>query len=107
MSKYVWIAVFVPVAHADKIRNVMGNWGAGKAGNYSHCSFSSKGVGRFIPLRGAKPKLGKVGRLEEVTEEKVEMICDKARLKKVILEMKKVHPYEEPAFYVYEYFRNP
>ena len=55
MNKYVWIVVFVPEAQADKIRKVMGDMGAGKIGSYSHCSFSTKGFGRFISFkRGGK-----------------------------------------------------
>ncbi len=104
MSGFVSIVVFVPENHADKVRKVMGNEGAGNVGNYSHCSFSSKGVGRFLPLEGAKPTVGKVGKPEEVVEERIEMICEKSKLKKVILEMKKIHPYEKCAFYIYEHF---
>ena len=65
------------------------------------CSFSQKGVGRFKPEKGAHPNIGEVGRLESVTEERVEFMCERKLLKKVIAAIKKVHPYEEVALDVY------
>jgi len=100
-TEKVKIVVFVPVSHADAVRQAVGDVGAGKIGNYSHCSFSSKGLGRFLPLQGANPTIGEVGKPEAVEEERIEFICDKDKLPKVISAMKKVHPYEEVAFDVY------
>jgi hypothetical protein len=100
-SKNIKIVVFVPEAHADVVRKAMGDAGAGKIGNYSYCSFSSKGQGRFLPLKGANPSIGKIGTPEIVNEERIEFVCEKKNLKKVIFAMKKSHPYEEVAFDVY------
>jgi hypothetical protein len=99
--KKVKIVVFVPKTHTDVVRQAMGNAGAGKIGNYSHCNYSGDGVGRYKPFNGAKPFIGKVGKFEEVEEERIEFICDKDKAKKVIVAMKKVHPYEEAAFDIY------
>lgn len=95
------IAVFVPKTHTDAIRKIIGDIGGGKSGLYSHCSFSTEGTGRFKPLKGAKPAIGKIGEIEEVPEEKIEFICPKNLAKKVISEIKKVHPYEEVALDIY------
>lgn len=100
-SEKVKIVVFVPETHADTVRRAIGDAGAGKIGNYSHCSFSSKGQGRFLPLNGANPSIGEVGKSEIVDEERIEFVCEKADLEKVILAMKSAHPYEEVAFDVY------
>jgi len=100
-SKNVKIVVFVPVSRADLVRKAMGKAGAGKIGNYSFCSFSTRGVGRFKPLAGAKPKIGKIGKLEKVIEERIEVVCPRKILKKVVAAIKKVHPYEEVALDVY------
>lgn len=70
-------------------------------GNYSYCSFSTEGTGRFKPLRGANPSIGSIGHMEEVAEEKIEFICPRKLAKKIINEIKKVHPYEEPAIDIY------
>jgi hypothetical protein len=97
----VKIVVFVPETHADVVRKAMGDAGAGIIGNYSHCTFSSKGVGRFKPEQGANPHIGEVGKFEEVVEERIETICPREKLKDVIAAIKKVHPYDEVALDIY------
>ena len=67
------IIIFVPVADAEKLRKVMGDAGAGVLGKYRHASFSTKGVGRFIPSEGAHPTIGMVGKMSEVEEERIEV----------------------------------
>ncbi len=101
MSANVKIVVFVPETHTDIVREAMGHAGAGKIGNYSFCSFSSKGTGRFKPEAGANPHIGEVGKFEEVPEERIEVICSRENLQKVIEAIKKVHPYDEVALDVY------
>ncbi len=96
-SEYVKIRVFVPVLEATKVRENMAEAGAGIQGNYAHCSASYEVVGRFMPLAGANPAIGQIGVLAEVREEVIEMLCHKDLVKQVILAIKKVHPYEEPA----------
>lgn len=100
-SKNVKIVVFVPESHIDVVREAMGKAGAGKIGNYTFCSFSSKGMGRFKPEDGAHPAIGGVGKLESVQEERIEVACDRNILKDVITAIKKVHPYEEVALDIY------
>ena len=97
----VAIETFVPETHAGKVRQSMGEAGAGRVGNYTQCSFSVKGVGRFRPERGAKPAIGKVGKLEEVKEERITMQCERRLINRVISAIKKAHPYEEPPIFVY------
>jgi hypothetical protein len=105
-SQNVKVVVFVPELHADAVRKAVGDAGAGKIGNYSHCSFSVKGFGRFLPLEGAHPAIGQVGQPEMVSEERIEFACDKSLLIQVLGAMKSVHPYEEVAFCVYPLLEN-
>lgn len=100
--KSVKIVVFVPLTHTDIVRKAIGDAGAGIIGNYDYCSFSSRGVGRFKPNEKANPHIGSANKLEAVEEERIEFVCPKDKAKKVISAMKKVHPYEEVAFDVYE-----
>ncbi len=101
LSDYFTIAVTVPETHADEIRKAMGNAGAGKFGNYSFCSFSTKGVARFMPHHDAQPYLGSAGKLEAVAEEKIESVCSKEHLEKVIEAIKQAHPYETALIDIY------
>lgn len=97
----VKIIIYVPVTHANKIREALTEADAGKIGNYDSCSFSIRGIGRFRALKGANPFLGKINQIEEVEEERIETICPQKILKKVLTAIKKVHPYEEPAIDIY------
>ncbi|MBI2743511.1 MAG: hypothetical protein HYX48_06310 [Chlamydiales bacterium] len=95
------IVTTVPETHAGAVREAMGRAGAGKVGNYSFCSFSVKGVGRFMPSKGSNPFIGKEGVMEEVAEERIEAICSRSILEHVLEEIKKAHPYEETVIDIY------
>ncbi|MFH0852671.1 MAG: YqfO family protein [bacterium] len=101
MANKYKIVVFVPESHTDVVRKAMGDAGAGKIGNYTYCSFSSKGIGRFKPEEGANPTIGKVGNLESVEEERIEVVADKQVVDSVLSAIKRVHPYEEVVIDVY------
>lgn len=100
-SKNVKLVVFVPLTHTDIVRDAMGKTGAGKIGNYTYCTFSTKGIGRFKPEQGANPHIGTVNVLESVEEERIETVCEREKLTEVIAAIKAVHPYEEVALDVY------
>lgn len=95
------IVVYVPGTHAEALRDAMGSAGAGRIGNYSHCTFTIKGVGRFRPEEGANPAIGSIGTLEEVEEDRIETVCAEECLPAVLAAIKSTHPYEEPATDVY------
>lgn len=97
----VKIVTFVPTENADDVRHAMGNAGAGIIGEYSYCSFSSDGTGRFIPSTNAHPHIGKANEAEEVHEERVEVVCEREDAKKILNAIRKAHPYEEVAFDIY------
>jgi hypothetical protein len=97
----VKIVVFVPLTHADIVREAIGKTGANTIGNYDYCTFSNKGIGRFRPNERANPYTGTANKLEEVEEEKIEFICARNKAKSAIRAIKKVHPYEEIAFDIY------
>lgn len=100
-TKFVKIAVYVDVDHAEDVRKALAESGAGRFNKYDHCSFSTRGIGRFRPLKGANPAIGEVGEIEEVEEEKIETICLSENIEDVLAAVKKAHPYEEPAIDVY------
>lgn len=98
MNNLYKIVIFVPLTHSDVVRKAMGDAGAGLIGNYSHCTWSTTGFGRYKPLEGAHPTIGEVGKFEQVEEERIETLCEKDKLKDVLEAIKKVHPYEEVAY---------
>ncbi|MBY0290682.1 MAG: Nif3-like dinuclear metal center hexameric protein [Mycobacteriaceae bacterium] len=99
-----WV-VFVPTENpenADAVREAMFAAGAGHIGDYSHCSWTATGIGQFLPHDGATPAIGAVGTVERVPEERVEMIAPSRMRGRVLAAMRTAHPYEEPAFDVFE-----
>ncbi len=93
----VKIIVTVPKESLVVVRDAVCNAGAGVIGNYSYCSTSINCIGTFIPNNHAHPFLGNLHQLEIVEEEKLEVVCSIQLAKKVISQLRKVHPYEEPA----------
>ena len=92
----VKIIVMVPLENVSEVRAAMCEAGAGVIGNYTYCSTLTKSIGTFIPNDKAKPYIGENGKLEVVEEEKLEVVCDINKVKKVIAKLREVHPYEEP-----------
>jgi dinuclear metal center YbgI/SA1388 family protein len=96
------IVVFAPRASADQLREALAEAGAGAIGDYDSCTFTSVGEGRFRPLEGARPAIGRVGSVEVVDEVRVESVCPR-RLRGVVLAaMRAAHPYEESAYDIVE-----
>ncbi len=93
----VKIIVTVPKENTEEVRNAICNEGAGVIGNYSYCSMSTKCIGTFKSNDDANPYIGENNKLEFVEEDKLEVVCSAEKVKNVILKLREVHPYEEPA----------
>jgi hypothetical protein len=93
----VKIFVTIPKENVEEVRKAVCNEGAGVIGEYTFCTTSTNCIGTFIPSDNANPYIGENNKMEFVEEEKLEFICDVEKVKKVITELRKVHPYEEPA----------
>ena len=96
------LVVFVPAAHAEAVRNALAEAGAGRIGDYDFASFTAPGEGRFRPLPGANPAIGTVGDLAVAEEVRVEVIADRHLRGDLVSAMIAAHPYEEPAYDVFE-----
>lgn len=59
-----------------------------------------------MPSGGAKPTIGEIGKNKFVDEDRVEVVVndveERTEIKKAIQELKRTHPYEEPAYEVYK-----
>jgi structural toxin protein (hemagglutinin/hemolysin) RtxA len=89
---------YVPADSAEAVKEALFDKGAGVVGDYLRCAWQTEGRGQFYPVAGANPTIGETGKLETVNELKVEMVCTENRVHDVIDELKRVHPYEEPAY---------
>ncbi|KAJ1306099.1 hypothetical protein OPQ81_010810 [Rhizoctonia solani] len=108
MSRYK-LVFFTPVGQTQRVLSALFNsvprelGTVGQIGLYQECAFVSKGTGQFRPMAGANPAIGDVGQAETVEEEKAEVVVSGGpdTVKQVIQELRKAHPYEEPAYEVY------
>ena len=96
------LVVFVPASALDRVRDAVFAAGAGRIGDYERCSWYAEGTGTFLPLAGAEPAIGEVGAEERVPELRLETVFPSARSAEVVDALRKAHPYEEPAYDIYE-----
>ena len=99
-TKYKLI-VFVPEGHIEKVASAIFENGGGIIGEYSNCSFSTKGKGSFKGSEKTTPSVGKKLTYEKVDEIKLEVLIDSWKLNKILSAIRNVHPYEEIAYDVY------
>ena len=92
----VKIVTTMPTENAEKIRNKLGEMGAGIIGNYTHCTISTECIGTFKGTDKSNPYIGKKNILEKVDEVKIETQCEVEKVKKVVKILREIHPYEEP-----------
>jgi dinuclear metal center YbgI/SA1388 family protein len=92
------LVVFVPLAHAEVLRQALFGAGAGHVGAYDECSFNVAGTGTFRAGEGTDPHVGERGVQHHEPEVRVEVIYSLARERSVLAAMRSVHPYEEIAY---------
>ncbi len=98
------LCFFIPETHVEQVKNALFNKGAGRIGQYDHCSWQVLGEGQFRPLKGSQPFLGKEDHIEKITEYKVEMVCENDLIEDIVKELKNTHPYEQPAYEIYQLY---
>ena len=96
------LVCYVPAPDTERVLAALFAAGAGTIGAYRDCAFVAAGTGQFRPLPGANPTIGRVGDLEKVRENRVELVLPRHRRRAVVAALRQAHPYEEPAFHVIE-----
>jgi len=94
------LVTYVPEENLESVKNALFEAGAGRIGNYSHCSWQVKGQGQFKPEAGSSPFLGETEKLEKIDEYHLEMVCRDSHVKQVVQALLKAHPYETPAYHI-------
>ncbi len=98
----VKVVTFVPPDAVPAVEAAMVGAGAGTIGNYTACSFRSEGIGSFTAGPGSMPTIGDIGGSVSEAEIRIEMICAARAVDRVASALVAAHPYEEPAFDIYE-----
>lgn len=96
----VYVALTAPEESVDAILEAIASAGGGEIGHYTHCAFTSKGIGRFKPSAAANPHIGDRQTINSVEEVRIETFCLRERAKAVVNAIRAAHPYEEPVIYV-------
>jgi dinuclear metal center YbgI/SA1388 family protein len=96
------LVTFVPHADVGRVLDALAAAGAGRIGAYERCAWTAPGTGTFRPTEGASPTIGSVGAVEEVPESRLELVVPRRLRRRVVEALRVSHPYEEPAFDVYE-----
>lgn len=92
------LVTFVPEDAVEKVSEAVFAAGAGRIGAYTHCSFRLSGTGTFFGEEGTNPAVGEKGKLETAAEVRLETLVGIGKIDAVVAAMRRVHPYEEPAF---------
>ena len=96
------LVVFVPREALADVREALFEAGAGRIGDYERCSFYTEGTGTFFGGEGTDPDVGQAGREQRVAELRLETVFPEERQAEVVEALRRAHPYEEPAFDIYQ-----
>jgi hypothetical protein len=96
------LVVFVPAVALDAVRDAIFAAGAGGIGAYERCSRYTEGTGTFFGGESTDPAIGRGGVEERVAELRLETVFPVERHDEIVSALRAAHPYEEPAFDVYE-----
>lgn len=96
------LVVFVPEADTDRLLDAVSAAGAGTIGGYDRCAWTTSGIGTFRPGAKTNPTVGTHGEIEQVNEARLEVVLPRAARPEVLAALTSAHPYEEPAYDVYE-----
>lgn len=88
----------VPQCSIDTVRNALFEAGAGRIGNYDHCSFNVAGLGTFRGNNDSNPSVGLKGEMHSENEVKLEVILRNYQKDFVLNALFDTHPYEEVAY---------
>ncbi|MGH2724792.1 MAG: Nif3-like dinuclear metal center hexameric protein [Actinomycetota bacterium] len=97
----VKLVTFCPPEATAKVLDAVAAAGGGVIGEYTHCSFRVRGSGTFLPSERANPVLGRRGELNEVEEDRLEVVVPRERVRAAVGALLDAHPYEEVAYDLY------
>jgi putative NIF3 family GTP cyclohydrolase 1 type 2 len=95
------LVVFVPEESVDGVVLALSEAGAGVIGDYTECTFRTRGTGTFRGGDETNPYLGERGQLEKVDEVRIETVVAGHLAGRAAEAATAAHPYEEIALDVY------
>lgn len=101
------LVFFVPETYIEEVKSAVFKAGGGRYERYDYCSWQTLGTGQFRPSSESNPFIGYAGQIERVPEFRVEVLCKNEAVRPAIRALIDAHPYEEPAYEVYEVWQLP
>jgi len=101
-NKLLKLVTFIPERSFDNVRNAIFNAGGGVIGSYDQCSFAVHGTGSFRGGETSNPYVGEKGKIHFEKELRFETVLYAHLKNKVIKALVDSHPYEEPAYDLYQ-----
>ena len=95
------LVFYVPAEYENNMLDALFETSAGQIGEYSCCSFRSKGTGTYMPGASATPFEGKAGEISHAEEIRMETVVCRKNVPKIVNHIRKIHPYETMAYDVY------
>lgn len=97
------IVVYVPLEHTDQVREAMCEAGAGTVddGRYDRVTYVSRSTLTYRVLDRARGEAGVSGTEYETEEDRIEAICRRDRIERVVQAIVAAHPHETPAIAIY------
>lgn len=96
------LITYAPLKYFQNVLDALHQAGAGNIGNYSQCSFSLSGEGRYMPMPGSTPTSGKIGELAVESEQRIEVTFEAYKQSAVLAALRKAHSYDEIAYEIYQ-----
>ena len=92
------VGIYVPEQALEEMKKALFEAGAWHFGGYDSCCWQTKGRSQYRSLADSLPSNGEEGKLIQITEYRIEMICVDEKVSDVVEVIKKTHPYEQPAW---------
>jgi dinuclear metal center YbgI/SA1388 family protein len=100
-NKLLKLVTFVPLSHADAVKNAIFEAGAGTIGHYDNCAYTLNGTGSFRAGEGTNPFSGEKGTVHFEEELRIETVLYAHLKNRVVAALINAHPYEEVAYDLY------
>jgi len=94
----VKLVTFVPPEDLEAVIDAVTATGAGTIGDYTRCTFATRGTGTFRPGARSSPHLGSAGQDQAVDEWRLEVLVERGGMAAAVAALESAHPYEEVAF---------
>ncbi len=92
------VITFLPADDAERVLDAVVAAGAGRIGDYTHCSWRTGGLGTFHAGAETDPAVGRAGEMNRESEVRLEFVAPVACEAAVVAALCAAHPYEEPAY---------